>query len=35
VHSLTRQIKGRIELTRGSGSRFIVDIPGRYFDLGD
>jgi len=35
VHSLTRQIKGHVELTRGSGSRFIVDIPDRYFDLGD
>jgi len=35
VHSLTRQIKGNISLTGGSGSCFIVDIPGRYFDLGD
>ena len=35
VHSLTRQIKGRIEFTSGSGSCFIVDVPGRLFNPGD
>jgi two-component sensor histidine kinase/HAMP domain-containing protein len=35
VHSLTRQIRGQIELEQERGTRFIVSIPDRLFDTGD
>jgi len=35
VHSLTRQIKGRIELNQEEGTCFTVSFPYGLFDLGD